>query len=102
MRFEYFIVSLVLGLLASAIYRSKGRNPVNGFIAGFFFGPLGLIFALLSSVDSDGLIEQKLRSGELKLCPYCAEPIKAAAIRCKHCLSDLDNRDEKPKRGVSV
>ena len=24
-----------------------------------------------------------------KFCPYCAESIKAAAIRCKHCHADL-------------
>jgi hypothetical protein len=102
MRFEYLIMSLVLGFIASSIYRSKGRDPVSGFIAGFLFGPLGIIFALLLSMDGDGLIQQKIKHGELKLCPYCAEPIKAAAIRCKHCLSDLDGPDEKPKRGVSV
>jgi len=27
--------------------------------------------------------------GDTKLCPFCAEEVKVAAIRCKHCQADL-------------
>lgn len=30
--------------------------------------------------------------GETKKCPFCAEDVKAAAIKCKHCGSDLADR----------
>jgi hypothetical protein len=31
-----------------------------------------------------------------KLCPFCAEPIQPAAIRCKHCGSDLSASEVPP------
>lgn len=32
----------------------------------------------------------RLADSETKTCPYCAETIRAAAIRCKHCQADLN------------
>lgn len=53
------------------------------------------LFQLLESDDSDSpKIEYVASKGkpETKTCPYCAEEIKFAAIKCKHCGERIDER----------
>jgi hypothetical protein len=64
---------------------------------------LALIFALnrfgsanrFAANDSENLVDPgqfaqiKSASGEFRSCPFCAEPIRSAAVYCKHCKRDV-------------
>lgn len=91
------------GVLSSMIARNKGRDPAGWFAIGFLFGPFGLIAAFIvepstepgnpgsSSTIADGR-SAALSKAQLttRPCPYCAEDIKAEAVKCRFCGSDVE------------
>jgi hypothetical protein len=91
--FEGLVIAIFSIIAAAAIARGSHRDPWGWAMLAFLFGPLAPILALcmpaLSAPAGAAAAEAEL-SLELRDCPKCAEPIKRAAIKCKHCGSDVD------------
>jgi uncharacterized membrane protein YeaQ/YmgE (transglycosylase-associated protein family) len=85
----YLGVWLLCGFVAAAIYQRKGRSGLAAFIVGVLLGPIGVILALLSSTNQEGVEEKQLKNGEMKKCPHCAELIKMDANVCRYCGRDV-------------
>lgn len=80
---------LICGVIAYYIYQGKGRAGLWGFLVGFMLGPLGIVYALARSTDTERAERLAVESGEAKWCPYCGELIRYEARVCKHCGRDL-------------
>lgn len=67
----WFACAIVAGLIGA----SKDEGFLS-FVAGALFGPLGIVFALLSK-------------GHRRPCPKCRESVHRKATKCPHCQTEL-------------
>lgn len=92
---ELFLLPIVLWVLFSMFVADLGKSRNIGYtsalILSLLISPIiGLIIVLLSPktyqvevVNTPTVKIQK--TDNLKTCPDCAEEVKAAAKKCKHC-----------------
>lgn len=80
--FILLLPALISGAVSAIIASQKGRDGLGWFAVGFFFVPIAIPFALVSSPIRNNI-------ENLKNCDYCKELVKHNALKCPHCQSEL-------------
>lgn len=84
----YFLITVPLGFPLVILGNVNGTSHIGTALLAFASPAAALMF--IAAGDSKEQIQAaKDEASGLKACPFCAEPIKAEAIKCKHCGSEI-------------
>lgn len=96
----FLLVWFGSAIASALIAGSKNRSPVLWFIFGLILGVLAVaIIACASKVEPEAPTKViwdetgapiKVPLGDTRICPHCAETIKAAAKVCRFCTRDVE------------
>lgn len=81
---------LVWGFICGVVAGNRGRSATAWFFLGFFFSFIAFIILVsIPVINRRSGIVPTVDNDQVKVCPYCAETIKAAAVVCRFCGRDV-------------
>lgn len=85
-----FVIWCFLCVLVGNYAQKKGFDRATNTVLAILFSPLLMFLIVASRQARPEAVEQAaIASGAARKCPSCAELVKAEAVKCRHCGSDL-------------
>lgn len=82
------IDAAICAAVGAIITSARGAGVIVGVLLGAVFGPLGVIasFAFGGAAKSTN----GTALAQMRTCPICAEEVRAAAVKCRFCNTELE------------
>ena len=88
---SFLVIAALLGLIPAFIAQSKGRSFGAWWLYGFLLFIVAIIHVLFVAPRNTAGAVASDSIGPMRDCPYCAEPVKYQATKCKHCGSEIES-----------
>jgi hypothetical protein len=92
---DVFILWFAFSIMAGVVAGNKGRSGIGFFFLSALLSPLiGLVAAWIAKPSATIEMEkaQYGQSSEFKRCPVCAETVRIAAIKCRYCGAEFEQK----------
>ena len=92
----FFVTGIVSGISCAGIAYIRGVSAGGWFVLGFLLDVPAILFVSIAQPTQYAIEAKGLEEGTHKKCDYCAEVVRAEAVKCRYCTSPLEVK-EPPK-----
>lgn len=91
----YFLAIIILGPVVVMGTSVMTQGTATGAFAATlaFLVPVAALAVVLLAKNGQQIAAETGQFGDYRKCPFCAEPVRNEAVKCKHCGSSLEPTD---------